>query len=155
MIKKKIKYLSNNELMLEIHKSKKNYSSYIDNIYSDFDMIVGSKSEITDVDVIEQAKKLRAKRLKDMAVRDLLLQQKNPKEYPELITFEPEDIKEEDLVFRIMTYEHIPYDLTRKKNPKKESEKKAKVNFPPFKHYIIENNSPKEVGRSHWIGRTW
>ncbi|HEY6437090.1 MAG TPA: hypothetical protein VIY47_10905, partial [Ignavibacteriaceae bacterium] len=37
----------------------------------------------------------------------------------------------------------------RKKNPKREADNYVKLNFYPFKHFIIENGIAKEVGRSH------
>lgn len=154
MARQKVKYLSNKELMLEIHRSKKNFSSFISEDYSDYDIIVSSTNDITDPDIIEEAKIAKAKRLKEMKSRELLLENKNPKDHPDLINFDPNSFSKEDIVFRVMTYEHIPYDPTRKKNPKTEAEKRAKVPFAPFKHYIIENNNPKEVGKSHWVGRT-
>jgi hypothetical protein len=51
-----------------------------------------------------------------------------------------------------MCMAHIPLEPGRKKNPKNEAETKAKVNFPPFKHYAYVNDEVKEVARSHWQG---
>jgi hypothetical protein len=51
-----------------------------------------------------------------------------------------------------MTYDHVPLDPTRSKNPKSEAERHKKTNFPPFKHLVLRNGSLLEVGRSHWIG---
>ena len=52
-----------------------------------------------------------------------------------------------------MTYDHIPLDASRKKNPKQTSDHHVKVNFPAFHHYRIDNKGkPKCVGKSHWIG---
>ena len=51
-----------------------------------------------------------------------------------------------------MTMEHIPLEPGRKKNPRNEAETKAKVNFPPFKHYAYVGDELKEVARSHWEG---
>lgn len=75
-----------------------------------------------------------------------------------------------DIVFRIMTWEHIPFDET-KSNKIAQNEiiddeepviteydeiivgKNIKVNFPPFFHYKIDQNSePYIVGKSHWKG---
>ena len=63
-----------------------------------------------------------------------------------------EDIADEEVVIRQMTYEHIPLEPGRKKNPRNEAETKAKVNFPPFKHYAFIGGEIKEVARSHWQG---
>ena len=52
-----------------------------------------------------------------------------------------------------MTYDHIPDDVDRKRNPKNEADKKVKINFPPFQHYKLDNKGKtKCVGKSHWIG---
>jgi hypothetical protein len=55
-------------------------------------------------------------------------------------------------VFRIMTYSHIPKELDKKKRSRVGNTDHAVTNFSPFKHFIIENGSPKEVLRSHWVG---
>jgi hypothetical protein len=50
-----------------------------------------------------------------------------------------------------MTHEHIPLEDGRVKNPKSVADNHVRLNFPPFKHYIItEDEGAKEVGRSHW-----
>jgi hypothetical protein len=56
-------------------------------------------------------------------------------------------------VFRVMTFEHIPADSDRKKNPKSRADHHSKVNFPPFQHYRLDvKGQPVCVGKSHWIG---
>jgi hypothetical protein len=65
---------------------------------------------------------------------------------------DPKSIDNDDIVFRVMTYEHIPEEEGRKKNPKNIAETKAKVNFPPFKHYAYKGDDLVEVARSHWQG---
>ncbi|CAM6053349.1 unnamed protein product [Sphagnum tenellum] len=63
------------------------------------------------------------------------------------------DVTTADLVFRVMTNEHIPIDLNRKRRIKVPSDEgQTKTPFPPFKHYIIVDGKPVEVGRSHWKG---
>ena len=62
-------------------------------------------------------------------------------------------ISKQELIFRIMTYEHIPDEPGRKKNPKTEADKKVRLNFPPFMHYKFnENDELICVGKSHWQG---
>ena len=52
-----------------------------------------------------------------------------------------------------MSYEHIPDETGRKKNPKSVADVHSKVNFPPFQHYRIDNKGKlKCVGKSHWVG---
>lgn len=149
MARSKIKYLSNKELLREINESKKTYCYFIDDQYSNFDIIVSSIDFLDDQETIEKGKFLRAKRLTEDYIRSLLLSGENPKNYDTNI--EPESIKLEDVVFRVKTYEHIPHDFERKKNPKTEADVRVKVPFEPFKHYIIRDNEKVEVGRSHWV----
>jgi len=65
---------------------------------------------------------------------------------------DPDSIDNSQVVFRVMTYEHVPEEEGRKKNPKSEADEKSKVNFPLFKHYAYVNDELKEVARSHWRG---
>ena len=64
-----------------------------------------------------------------------------------------EKITKEELIFRIMTFDHIPEEKGRKKNPKTVADTKTKLNFPPFQHYKFdENDNLICVGKSHWEG---
>ena len=52
-----------------------------------------------------------------------------------------------------MTFDHIPDEPGRKKNPKTVADTKVKLNFPPFQHYKFnENDELVCVGKSHWQG---
>ena len=52
-----------------------------------------------------------------------------------------------------MTYDHIPEELGRKKNPKTDADHKVKLNFPPFQHWKLDSDgNPVCVGKSHWVG---
>ena len=52
-----------------------------------------------------------------------------------------------------MTFDHIPEEPGRKKNPKTIADTKTKLNFPPFKHYKFnEEGELICVGKSHWQG---
>lgn len=152
----KINYLNNRELMKEIHNSKTSFCYYIDDKYSMYDIIVDSIDDI-DSKVVKQAIQNRAERL----TKDSKYEAKeNKNKVVEIVNYE--DIVVEDLVFRVMTEEHVPLDES-KKATKPDSEKKVKTNFPPFKHYILDSYIKnrlgnfkeltfKEVGRSHWTG---
>lgn len=150
---KKINYLNNHDLMHEIHKSKISYSYIEDKKYSDYDVILDSVQEITP-DVIQQAKIKRSSRLSSRAYRAAVSDpdlKKKPKQQEFYI--DPDSIDTNDLVFRVMTYEHIPDEPERKRVHKTVADSKAKVNFPPFKQYVLENGiAPREVVRSHWQG---
>jgi hypothetical protein len=52
-----------------------------------------------------------------------------------------------------MTFDHIPLNNTRKKNPKTVADHRDKVNFPPFQHWKFDENDILVcVGKSHWRG---
>ena len=62
-------------------------------------------------------------------------------------------ITKQELIFRIMTFDHIPEEKGRKKNPKTIADTKTKLNFPPFQHYKFnEKDELICVGKSHWEG---
>jgi hypothetical protein len=59
----------------------------------------------------------------------------------------PEDFSVNDLVFRQMTFDHVPQEVI-------DIGQKTLLNrikFPPFKHYAYVDGEIKEVGRSHWV----
>jgi hypothetical protein len=52
-----------------------------------------------------------------------------------------------------MTFDHIPDEPGRKKNPKSVADGKIKLNFPPFQHWKFnEDGELVCVGKSHWVG---
>jgi hypothetical protein len=152
-IVKKVNFLANKDMLKEIHKSKNSFSEYTDPKYSDYDVIVEKLEDIFTLEKQQDAKANRAARIAaaayEYAMEHTVIVTKSDK--PRLIDFkfDPEIISVDDLVFRVMTYEHIPLAPGRKKNPKTTGDKYVKLNFKPFKHYIIENTTAKEVGRSH------
>lgn len=144
------KYLNNRDLLEEIHKSKNNYSSYTLPEYHEYDIIVKSFKELNN-NTIYQAKKNRAKKQSTAAYEKQKITNKNIKLSD--CEIDPESINTDDLVFRVMTYDHIPDDNTRKKNPKTVADTKVKINFPPFQHWKYDKNGDLFcVGKSHWKG---
>jgi len=145
---KKINYLNNKDMLKEIHRSKNSFSEYIDPKYSDYDVIVDNVQEIYLFEVQEKAKVTRAARMGVTAFEAAVACRPDR---PKLSEFKvkPDTISVDDLVFRVLTFEHIPHAPGRKKNPKSVADRHVKLNFFPFKHYIIENGAAKEVGRSH------
>jgi len=148
---KKINYVNNKDMLREIHKSKNSFSEYVDPKYADYDVIVERLEEIFLPEVQEKAKAARAARIGVTAFEAAVANSTSPKDKPKLSEFKvkPDTISVDDLVFRVHTFEHIPLAPGRKKNPKNEADNYVKLNFLPFKHYIIENGEAKEVGRSH------
>lgn len=161
--KKPINYLNNKDILKEIHDSKTTYCYFVKPEYNKYDYIVDLPHEpleksfeyLTKTEVIQQAKENRATRLFNETGQKVI----------------PEDIANTDLVFRIMTWEHIPLS---QKQPRKITKKKTakdifdfedlgeesfedledpatkneiddmvhvKVNFPPFQHYKIDTNN--------------
>lgn len=150
---KKINYLNNKDMLKEIHKSKNTFCEYTDPKYSDYDVIVEKLDDIFLPEIQEKAQATRAARLAAIAYENALetrvIVTKSDK--PRLAEFKikPDTISVDDLVFRVLGFDHIPLAPGRKKNPKSEADNYMKLNFFPFKHYIIQNGVAVEVGRSH------
>lgn len=139
-----MKYLTNKDLMREIHISKNTYCSYLDSTCENYDIILPSLDRINRL-TISQARKNRASRISD----ELNVE----KSKADKVEINHKDIPVTDLVFRIMTWDHVPHSPGRKKTPKLTSDHHVKVNFPPFQHFkLSENNTPYCVGKSHWRG---
>ena len=161
----RVNYLNNRDILKEIHYSKNTYCSYLDPAQDhQYDIILLNVSKINQRTVAE-ARRNRAARLTKESGTEV-----NEKNIPNT-----------DLVFRIMTWEHIP--MAPKKVPKTAVKKKKiqdilgleevieedpladlidepmldpvhiRVNFPPFFHYrITDHKVPYLVGKSHWKG---
>lgn len=159
--------------MKEIHKSKNSYCSYSDPLDADYDIIINDVSEINKKTILA-GRKLRAERLSKVAYDNAVLET-GTKQKQSDFEIKISKILPSEVVFRVMTWEHIPLDdiKTRKardtakelyedeeelahteydeEDPK--HNKYVKVNFPPFLHYrVTENNEPIMVGKSHWRG---
>lgn len=136
-------YLNNQDLLEEIHKSKNSFSSYERPEYHQYDAIVTSVDDIPDY--INHAKENRAKRITKESFEIYSSENKNAKI--------SDSISYESLIFRVMTFDHIPLDSDRKKNPKSISDHHVKLNFPPFQHWKYDDNGfLRCVGKSHWKG---
>ena len=148
---KRVKYLNNRDLLAQIYASKNTFCSYVTPEDGRYDLIISDVKKINAI-TIAKARKARSKRLTQQAwqqAKDKGLKKIKLSDY----TVSTRKIPKTDLIFRIMTYDHIPLDASRKKNPKQTSDHHTKVNFPPFHHYRIDNKGKtKCVGKSHWIG---
>jgi hypothetical protein len=168
----RLNYLNNKDILKEIHKSKNSYCCYSTAGDADYDMIIDDVSRINKKTITE-GKKNRAVRLAklafDAAVAD------GSKHKIEEFEINVKDIPDSEVVFRVMTWAHIPIDDAKSRKaairaleeegvPRSEydddaeidisgSTKYVKVNFPPFEHYRVDDQgSPICVGRSHWKG---
>jgi hypothetical protein len=171
---RKVNYLNNKDILKEIAKSKLTYCSFINDDVKSYDAIVLGVDKITKK-AVQEARKARAERLaKEAQEAELLLG--NKRKLDEFLT-PTKDIPVTDIVFRVMTWDHIPIDdVKQKKADAKAQEeydadeenfeteydepmvvkgvtKYTKVNFPPFQHYsVTEELTPVCVGKSHWKG---
>ena len=146
----KVNYLNNKDMLLEIHRSKSSYCSFTKPEYHQYDIILPSLDKI-NIRTIAEAKRNRAKRLGDLDYQERKRAGEKVKQADCEVDYKK--IAKTDLVFRIMTYEHIPGNTTRKKNPKSTADKHDKVNFPPFQHWKFDENDELIcVGKSHWKG---
>lgn len=161
-IKKPVNYLNNKDILKEIHESKNSYCYYSKQEYHMYDYIVDMPQEtlencfkfILKPSTIKIAKENRAARLSlESGIKD---------------SVKPKDINTTDLIFRVMTWDHIPLNQKQpRKTIKKQTAKDifefedgtsnlfedledantkndiddmvhVKVNFPPFQHYKID-----------------
>lgn len=149
-------YLTNKDLLREIHKSKMTYCWTRDDQYADYDLIVESLGDITP-QLVEEAKQSRASRLQKQAheaeVKRWEKGLTGKKTKPKAADFAVDinTINDTDIVIRVMTFDHIPEE-NRKNKPKTTADYHAKCNFPPYKHYAYIDSELTEVARSHWEG---
>lgn len=145
----------------------------MDSTCSDYDMILDNVKKINKKNIAE-ARKLRADRLSKLAHEAAVLDS-GQKQKSADFEIKPAKIAVTDIVFRIMTWEHIPLDDAKTQKARTAAKdlvddedepahteydeedpkhnKYVKVNFPPFFHYKInEDNVPVLVGKSHWQG---
>jgi hypothetical protein len=147
----KIKYLTNKDLLKEIHRSKNTYCSFTDKAYADYDLIVSSLDKV-NIRTVAEAKRNRASRLAKLAHEAAMLAQgkKIPAKEFEI---DYKKIAKTDIVIRVMTYEHVPLAPGRKKTLKNVADSHEKVNFPPFQHWKFDDKDNLVlVGKSHWKG---
>jgi hypothetical protein len=170
--KKPVNYLNNKDILKEIHASKNSYCVFLDKDKDHrYDLIVDmphssieeSLKYASKPKVIKEAREIRAARLSIETGA----------------TVDPKKVPVSDLVFRIMTWDHIP---VAPKQPRKVDKKKTakdifefedpadelfsdlddpttkaevddmvhvKVNFPPFQHFRMDENKS-----FHCIGKS-
>lgn len=152
---KKVNYLNNKDILKEIHKSKMSFCWILNDNYHMWDIILDDVADINST-ALAQAKENKSQRLQAEGYATAMLAhgtgdyRNKPKQKE--FAVDVNDIPDDEVVFRVMTYEHIPLEPGRKKNPRNEAETKAKVNFPPFKQYAYIGGELIEVSRSHWEG---
>jgi len=174
-----INYLNNRDLMKEIHKSKISYCSFTDPKYSEYDIIVTSIFEMQKMLASGEAVELRKERLAKLAVEIYAAQ--GQKVTADSIILPEDMITPHSVIFRLKTWDHIPLavivprvvkakkraiitvdepeiNATEYDTPLPEviapSKKYVKVNFQPFQHWKLDENTNSLtcIGKSHWIG---
>ena len=157
-------YLNNRDILKEIHKSKTTYCSFVSPEDNFYDIILPSVDKINKKNVTE-GRKLRAERLARAAYEEAQAKSTVKLKLDDF-SIKVSKIPDTDVVFRIMTWDHVPTDVKKKQIVEDDSveteyddelvvlpTKYVKVNFPPFQHYKIdENGKPYCVGKSHWKG---
>jgi hypothetical protein len=177
-IKKPVNYLNNKDLLKEIHLSKNSYCSFAKPEYHQYDFItdyLDNSSLEANLEYTcrpETIQKARENKAIKIDIDNGLSKG----------TTDPLSIPLTDLVFRVMTWDHIPVaPKVPKKTAKKKSAKEMfefeeetedlfadledvapvkvddlvhiRVNFPPFQHFKFNDFGQLVcVGKSHWTG---
>jgi hypothetical protein len=151
LTQRRVNYLNNKDMLKEIHKSKSTFCSFVEPEYHQYDIILPSLDKI-NVRTTAEAKKAQAKRLSQIAHEEAM--EAAGKKLPaKEFEIDYRKVAKTDVVFRIMTFDHIPEDLKRKKTKKTVADHHVKLNFPPFQHWKFdENDNLICVGKSHWEG---
>lgn len=144
----KINYLNNKDMLVEINKSKMSYCEFTDPDVMYYDVIVEDIDQILDPEVISRGIQNRKTRLLNWAYQAQL--KINPKTKLSEFMYNVGEITQSDLVFRVITYEHIPENTARKRKPRTEAEYKVKLNFVPFIHCRLIDNEIVTVLKSHY-----
>jgi hypothetical protein len=148
---RKVKYLNNRDLLAEIHKSKCSYSSFTKAEYSQHDIILSSLDKI-NIRTIADAKRARAKRIGIEAFMAARISGDKKSKLAD-VTPDYKKIAKQDIIIRIMTFDHIPIAPGRKKTVKNTADAHDKVNFPPYQHWKFDDTDQLIcVGKSHWVG---
>ena len=147
---RKQNYLNNKDILKEIHRSKNTFNSFTDPEYANYDIILPSIDKI-NIRTIAEAKRAKAKRLSTAEYERRKIAGEKVKQADCEVDYKK--ITKEELIFRIMTFDHVPEEPGRKKNPKTIADTKTKLNFPPFQHYKFDDEGELQcVGKSHWVG---
>jgi hypothetical protein len=162
-------YLNNKDILKEIHKSKNTYCCYTQPDYGDYDIILPDLKKLNKANILE-GRTNRAERLAK-AAHELATADGTKRKLDEF-AIELDTIADSDVIFRIMSWEHVPLDDSKKgkkvaawvdeddeilseydEPEEAKTTKYTKCNFPPFLHYKLnEAGEPVVVGKSHWKG---
>ena len=137
--------------MREIHLSKNTYCSFTDPAYGEYDLIVPNLEKL-NIRTIAEAKRNRAVKM-SKAAHEAAVTAAGKKMPAKEFEVDYRKVQKQELVFRIMTFTHVPLAPGRKKTLKNTADSHDKVNFPPFQHWKYDaNDNLICVGKSHWKG---
>ncbi len=112
---RKVNYLNNKDILAEIHKSKNSFSSYTDDDANQYDLILTSIDKI-NIRTTAEAKRVQAKRLSQKEYERRKANGEKVKQAECEIDYKK--ISKQDVIFRVMMFDHIPDQPGRKKKPK-------------------------------------
>lgn len=145
----KIKYLTNKDLLEEIHRSKNTYCEFLESKHTTYDFIVSDINLVTTQRIDDARQKrvdvyIAAERKAQIAAGN-----KSP-----IINYSLDDVQRKDIVIRVMTFDHIPINEEKLAKAKNEADRHLKCNFPPFQHFVYDEDQVQFVcvGKSHWQG---
>lgn len=121
-------YINNKDFLFEIAKSKITYCCFNDKTDAYYDMILSNVDLIPSN--IDQGRQNRADRLSKIAYDEAINESKlsgKAKPKSEDYQIDPSTISDDEIVFRIMTWEHIPMEIVK---TKKEAKLKIEEFFP-------------------------
>jgi hypothetical protein len=98
--KKPVNYLNNKDILKEIHASKTSYCSFSRQEYHQYDLIIDAPLEPLEKNLAQISRPKNIKAAKEVRAARLML------ETGEEVKLK--DIPVTDLVFRVMTWEHVP-----------------------------------------------
>ena len=134
----------------------------------DIDEITTYNCKVPNLILAKEARAKRlAKRAYDQAIKDGL------KVKQAEFAIDAESYADEDVIFRITEWEHVPFAPPKvlKAKPKRKKiveskliteaeeevsevkKKHVKTNFPPFYHFRVIDGKATQVGKSHWKGK--
>jgi len=165
-VKKPVNYLNNKDILKEIHSSKNSYCSFLTPEDHRYDFIVDMPTETIEKSLEYALKPENIQLAQETRAIRIDLEQELGKG-----TTDPTSIPITDLVYRVMTWDHVP---VAPKQPRKSDKKKSakdilefedetdelfaeledivtkaeiddmvhvKVNFPPFQHFRIDKTN--------------
>ncbi len=112
--KKPVNYLNNKDILKEIHASKTTYCCFTRQEYHQYDLIIDTPTDPLEKSLEQISKPKNIKAAKEVRAARILLETGNEVKL--------KDIPTSDLVFRVMTWDHIPVSP---KQPRKVVKKKT------------------------------